>query len=356
MADGFTFGSPTARPGTKTFGWLDVAILANGGPLRIPVHVVSGRRPGPRLTVISTQHGYEITEIEVCHELVAKTEPDQLRGTLVVVPVANPLAFEWASRTTWIDGLYGDNGNMNRVWPGRPNGWITERMVYLMGEHLIKGSDVVIDLHDGAPAPPGLIIYYGYSFAVSDPELTRRVRELALASGFDILIKRAVTTLTGSLGTFALNEKIPVFVAEVGRFYGFQLNGEKPPAEPVRTIPECGITAVRNIMKHLGMLEGEPVLPARQLLVSPENNLRPIHGGVLYSNIKADGIGRVVPKNALLGTVMSPYTFEILDEVRPPYDQNMIIATTYLHPFARVNPGDHVYIVADMSTAEWIER
>lgn len=354
MANPASFGTASAAPGTKAFGWLDVAILANGGPLRIPVHVVAGSQPGPRLTVISTQHGYEITEIEVCHEIVEETDPLQLKGTLVVVPVANPIAFEMASRTTWIDGLYGDNGNMNRVWPGRPDGWITERMVYLMGEQLIKGSDAVIDLHDGAPAPPGLTIYYGYAFTTEDADLTHRVRDLSIASGFDILIKRAVPTLAGSLGSFAMRQGIPFFACEVGQFYGFQLDGDKPPAEPVRTIPECGVTAVRNIMKHLGMLEGEPQLPKRQLLVSPENNLRPRHGGVLYSHVKGDAIGRVVPNGTLLGTVMSPYSFETLDEVRAPYDQNMILSITYLHPFARVNPGDHVYIVADMSTAEWI--
>jgi hypothetical protein len=229
-------------------------------------------------------------------------------------------------------------------------------MVYLMGEHLVKGSDAVIDLHDGAPAPPGLTIYYGYAFATDDPDLTRHVRELAIASGFDILIKRATSTLAGSLSQFALKQGIPFFGCEVGQFYGFQLNGEKPPAEPVRTIPECGVTAVQNIMKHLGMLEGEPRLPKRQLLISPENNLRPKHGGLIYSKVKGDAIGRVVPKGTLLGTVVSPYSFEVLDEVRAPYAQNMIIAITHLHPFARVNPGDHVYIVADMAAAEWVTQ
>jgi hypothetical protein len=45
-----------------------------------------------------------------------------------------------------------------------------------------------------------------------------------------------------------------------------------------------------------------------------------------------------------------------LDEIRAPYEQNMIIAVTYGHPFKRVNAGDYGYIAADMATAEWINH
>ena len=201
---------------------------------------------------------------------------------------------------------------------------------------------------------PGLSIYYGYAFSTEDLELSRRTREMSLASGFDLLIKRAVPTLAGSLGQFSLSQGIPFFACEVGEFYGFQLTkDDKPSATPIRTIPESGVTALENIMKHLGMLEGNPRLPKRQLLVSPENNLRPSQGGVLYSEFTRDAIGKVVPKGTLLGTVVSPYSFEVLEEIRAPYEQNMIIAVTHHNPFSRVNAGNYGYIVSDMSTAEW---
>jgi hypothetical protein len=109
-----------------------------------------------------------------------------------------------------------------------------------------------------------------------------------------------------------------------------------------------------NIMKHLGMLEGELVLPKRQVIISPENNLRPNQGGLLISHFKGNAIGRVVPKGTLLGTVISPYSFETIDEIRAPYNQNLILAVTYRHPFAKVNPGNYGYIVSDMANAEWI--
>jgi predicted deacylase len=358
MASQVTFGPVSAPPGTKGFGWLEVCMMADGAPLHIPVHVVAGSQPGPRLTVLSAQHGYEISEIQVCRSIIEATDPQKLKGTLVVVPVASPITFEAGVRSTWIDSLYGDNGNMNRVWPGRPDGWITERTVYLMGQELIKGSDAIVDLRDCDTSSPGLTIYYGYAFSTpQDQDLSRRTREMSLASGFDILIKRPVPTLAGSLGQFALSLGIPFFACEVGEFYGFQLGRQdKPSAKPVRENPECGITALENIMKYLGMMEGKPKLPKRQLLISPENNLRPSQGGVLYSEFSGDAIGRVVPKGTLLGTVVSPYSFEKMEEIRAPYDHNMIIAVTHHRPFSRVNPGNYAYICSDMATAEWVEN
>jgi predicted deacylase len=148
---------------------------------------------------------------------------------------------------------------------------------------------------------------------------------------------------------------VSCFSCEVGEFYGFQLKeGDRPAAQPLRTVPEVGVTALTNIMKYMDMLEGKPKLPTRQLVVFPENNLRPSHGGAFYSEFRANAIGKVVPKGTLLGRVVSPYTFEVLGEIRAPYDQNMIIGLTDKHPFARINAGDYGFLVTDMANAEWV--
>jgi hypothetical protein len=271
--------------------------------------------------------------------------------------VANPIAFEGGTRCAWVDSLNGDNGNMNRVWPGKADGWLTERVVYKLNEEIVKGSDAAADLHNGTTTPPGLTIGYGYVLTVDDPALTERVRALCLATGFDLYVKRPLSNRSGNASRCINEQGIPCFACEVGEFYGFQLKeGDRPSATPIRAIPEVGVTALMNIMKHLGMLEGQPKLPRRQLLISPENNLRPSQGGALYSEFKADAIGKVVPKGTLLGTVVSPHTFEVLEEIRAPYDQNMIIGLTHKHPFARVNAGDYGFLVADMANAEWVEN
>jgi len=343
-------------PGTKEFRWLDICMMADGSPLRVPVHTLVGSRPGPRLTVISAQHGYEISEIEVCRQIVKTTDPKQLKGTLTVVPIASPITFEWGTRCTWIDSLYGDNGNMNRLWPGREDGWITDRIIWELNENIVKGSDVVIDLHDGETSPPGVTICYGYAGVTQDEALTRKNREIALASGIDILVKKVTFDRPGTLSGYSGSQGIPCFTCEIGEFYGFQEGDALPADEPTSGIPEGGVNALTNIMKHLGMLEGALQLPKRQVIISPENNLRPSKGGLLISEIKGNQIGRIVPQGTLLGTVVSPYTFEVLEEIRAPYAQNMILATTYRHPFVRVNPGNYSYILADVATAEWVNH
>lgn len=342
--------------GTKEFHWLNICMMADGSPLRVPMHRLIGIEPGRRLTVVSAQHGYETSEIEVCRQIVQTIDPTLLKGTLTVVPIASPITFEWGTRCTWIDSLYGDSGNMNRLWPGRQDGWITDRIIWELNENVVRGSDVVIDLHDGDTAPPGLTICYGYAGVTKDDALTKKNRELAVASGIDILVKKATFDRPGTLSGYCGSQGIACFTCEIGEFYGFQ-EGNSPSAEaPASGIPEGGVTAILNLMKHLGMLAGEPKLPRRQVIISPENNLRPSHGGLLISEIRGTQIGRIIPQGTLLGKVVSPYTFEVLEEIRAPYAQNMILATTYRHPFVRVNAGNYCYIVADMATAEWVNH
>jgi uncharacterized protein len=358
MASVVTFGTASAASGTKAFGWLEICTMADGSPLRIPVHVIAGARPGPRMTVLSAQHGYEISEIEVCRRVIEMLDPQALKGTLVVVPIANPIAFESGTRCAWQDSLNGDNGNMNRVWPGKPDGWMTERTVWKINQELVQGTDILVDLHNGTTAPPGLTCGYGYAVVSDDKQLSDRNYAMSMTSGFELMVKRHVSTLGAHLAAIMLGQGILCFSCEVGEFYGFQVEKrDQPASQPVRTVPEVGVTALFNILKYMGMLEGEPVLPKRQLVISGrETNLRPSHGGALYSEFTVNAIGKVVPKNTLLGTVVNPYNFETLEEIRAPYSQTIILGVTHRHPFARVNMGDYGYLVMDMAAAEWVNH
>src|SRR2546426_8531323 len=67
-----------------------------------------------------------------------------LIGTLRVVPVSNPLAMEADARCAPLDVL-----DLNRVFPGNPNGSHTERLAAILTEHAVNGADVFIDLHGG---------------------------------------------------------------------------------------------------------------------------------------------------------------------------------------------------------------
>lgn len=118
----------------------------------------------------------------------------------------------------------------------------------------------------------------------------------------------------------------------------------------------AGVTGTLNVMKHLGMLPGRPQLSRYQVIVSPETRCLPLAGGILYPEVTPSTIGQRLPKGMVLGRVISPYSFETLDEILTPYEENILVSCRKGMPLAKVNPGDQCFHVADYSTAEWIEN
>lgn len=348
------------KRGTKGYVALPICTMGDGQPLALPVHVIVGARPGPWMTILALQHGDELHTLGPIVELVKRLNPSELVGTVCAVPIANPIAFEHGHRSTWIDGLYGDGGNMNRAWPGNPNGWITERITDAMRRVLVDPADYVVDLHDGNIGSPAFRIYYAY-FNHSQDAYGETMRRLALNFGQEIVIRIPVEKwppyrLT-TLDRYCFERQKPCLMVELGEFWGFPEEQHGRTA-PLRTATEVGTTGLLNLLKDVKMLAGAPELPPRQIIVMPERHVRPSHGGLLYSQYDRRHIGLVLPKGTVLGRVIDAYTFKELEVLETPFDENYLLAVTDGAPleFSRVNPGGYGYLCADYKTAEWVSR
>jgi predicted deacylase len=120
-----TVGTATAAHGTSVRGAIPVTTLAGGTPLEIPVVVINGAAAGPCFWVDGAIHGDEPEGPLACQIAMREIDPAQLAGTVVLVPVMNVPAFEAAQRGNPLDTFSYD---MNRIYPGRANGYLTERM------------------------------------------------------------------------------------------------------------------------------------------------------------------------------------------------------------------------------------
>jgi predicted deacylase len=88
----FTVGSATARPGEKATGF--IAVPAGGdAATEIPVIVIHGAKPGPVLALVAGSHGTEYASIVALQKLAQQANPQELSGTLVVVPLVNVASF-----------------------------------------------------------------------------------------------------------------------------------------------------------------------------------------------------------------------------------------------------------------------
>src|SRR5690242_8836241 len=103
---------------------------------------IVGAQPGPRLLIVAGVHGDEYEPMEAVRRLIADITPEQLKGSVTLVPCVNEAAFRRASR------VGEDQLDLARVCPGRPDGSITERIAHALSE-LIGRSDFFIDMHTG---------------------------------------------------------------------------------------------------------------------------------------------------------------------------------------------------------------
>jgi predicted deacylase len=293
-------------------------MLSSGMPLRIPVHEISPTTPsgGPTVGITAAIHGDELAPVEALRRLVAALDPAELRGRLLIAPVVNPLAFQWQTRHT-----PQDMQNLNRVFPGDRDGWLTEQLAAAFVSEFVSRIDVLLDLHAGGALPT-----VDYAYIDNDEALSRALGTRVLYRG---------PGYGGTLSAVAVERGIPCVVTELG---GGLLRDE---AYIARTFE-----GLLNALRHLRVLPGEPLTRADQLIVDRLDVIRPHHGGLLVPAVGVEQLGDVVPRGTLLGTVYSPYTFEMLEAIHAPFDRTLLILAR--GAVTRVEAGDYAYMVAPL--------
>ncbi|MET9764328.1 succinylglutamate desuccinylase/aspartoacylase family protein [Streptomyces sp. NPDC006372] len=235
-------GSLTAGPGTKTRGTVraDLGALT----LDIPLTLVNGARPGPRVVITAGVHGGEFTPVDAATRLTNLLEPGRVRGQLVICPVANPPAvYQGRLGVSPLDGV-----NINRVFPGDPDGGPTERLAAWLFAHLIDGADTYIDLHCGG-IDQVLRDFVGYRLT-GDPDLDKATAGLAGSFGVEDVIL-GLTAEGGNSHAAAARRGISAVLVEVGEL------GQRDEATALHRVD-----GLLGALRHLGVLEPDGSVPA----------------------------------------------------------------------------------------------
>src|SRR5688500_2253321 len=181
-AQGFTVGDVTAQPGTLASGELAIAALAGDAGTRVPFSIVHGTKPGPVLALVAGVHGQEYTPVLALQRLRTAIDPAALTGTIVMVHVANMPSY--IGRTIYYSPA--DRKNLNRVFPGRADGTLSERIADRITREVIDRATHVVDLHAGDGNES--LRPYVYWITTGAPEVAEMGRKMALASGFDHIV------------------------------------------------------------------------------------------------------------------------------------------------------------------------
>src|SRR6188474_2156683 len=178
----FTVGSVSAAPGTSVSGTLDVASLGGDTGTNIPFTIIHGATSGPVLALIAGTHGMEYVPIIALQRMRTTIDPKTLRGTVILVHVANMPSF--LGRTIYYSPA--DGKNLNRVFPGRASGTLSERIADTITREVITRATHVIDLHCGDGNES--LSPYSYWITTGPAGVADESRALALAFGLDHIV------------------------------------------------------------------------------------------------------------------------------------------------------------------------
>lgn len=251
------------------------------------------------------------------HKLLARLDADDLQGYIRVVPLANPLAMQADKRNAPVDQL-----DLNRVFPGDPDGSYTERLAHILASQALDGVEYVIDLHGG-----GSWCVNAFVFEMADG------RELArcFPAPFIMPAPDRAVSLTG----YARSLGKTVAAVEMGGRSQFEAQwAEKIADGLLRALCLIGIVAAERAPPP-----AEPPLPVIDSAV-----LRPRQGGIFVPALTAEQIGTLVPGGTLLGYMLHPATCARLEPFRAPYAQTALLL---LRPFmAQLEAGAMTYVLA----------
>lgn len=318
------------KRGSRSYLPIPVTTLASGLELCVPVHVVAGESTGPTVGLTAVTHGDATAGAKWIKMVLEALDPASMKGTVICVPVGNPIGFEWNSRHTPIDSV-----NMNRVYPGNAVGRVTDQMAHILAD-LVLQCDVHIDCHGGGP--DSINYMYAKPSGGSNPEYDSRTFELARAFGMEYLWRGGF--YKGSLTDYAYLNGILGLLLELG------------PPEPLgQRYYDEAVLGTLNMLRHLDMLPGKPQSVRKtQWLLSERKLLRPRHGGLFIPEVRHDKLNAVLPKDTVLARVLDPGSLEEIDIITAPYDETVVLALR--HEVTRVHPGSYAYILANRSNAE----
>jgi predicted deacylase len=310
-------GGVTAEAGKKKSGFLTLGKAINGSPLGIPFHIVKGSEDGPTLCIEAAMHGNEYEGVFAISRFVRDLDPSRLRGTLVAIPVLNMPAFEARDRVN--PNLY-DRVNISRIFPGKREGTLSQRIVYTYVNEFLLKADYAITCHGGGDYISPM------NHAVLEPVVNEFDKiQLELAKVFGCERVAIFTKAKGQMAEVLRQKGI--------HQVGFELGGQTATYDQREYYVNIFLRGFANVMKHLNMLDGEPILPKKQYIVEASYWDVCSNTGLWVPKVK---VGDLVKKGDDIGTIFSPYTGDEVERFKASED-GMVLG---LSAFPIIGPSD----------------
>ena len=231
--DSFNLKNITVEPGEKWNGELELA----NGEIKLPATVLHGHGTGKTMLITAGVHAGEYVGIQAAIELSQKLKIEKVTGTIIIVKVMNRPAFEARNGSMGLT----DDKNLNREFPGDPQGTEMERLAWAVSQELQPVADYYIDLHSGDDYEK--LTPYVYYAGMAAEEVVAESRKMAEQVDVPYMVKSNVAS--GGSYNYAASQGIPSILIERGGMGDWNY-------EEVRSTRRD----VRNILCHMGIYQG----------------------------------------------------------------------------------------------------
>lgn len=258
-------------------------------PLYMPIKVIHGKEKGPCLILFSTLKGTELNGLEITNRITHNTRADQIKGTVIGVPVLNVYGL------THFPSMLPMGGNLADCFPGQPNGSFGERIAYLFTQEILKKADYCIELQTGGLNHNILPqVYCNF----------KNTQAKHLAKSFQSPVVTNVT-LKGNLLRQTTEELgIPLLVYQAGEAMRFDEHAIA-----------IGVNGVNNIMKVLNILPQSIEREIEPIFSQDEDWIVTQSGGILHTTVS---LGQKIRKGEVIGEITDPFGTDFFEKIKAP--------------------------------------
>ncbi len=262
---------------------------------------------GKRVAIVTGIHGDELEGQYICYQLVKQITANMknLKGTVDIYPVVNPLGMESASRAVPITGM-----DMNKVFPGSDSGAFAENIAKTLAED-IRGADVCIDIHSSN------------IFIREIPQVRIRSKDENLVQYAKMLntdmiwVHESGAVGGGSLAETLIVEGVPALVVEMGV-------GQRIDLEYCEQL----LRGIFNLMNKLGVWTEEQHGISHPM-ISTDGAVHVIHSNGSGIFIPCVEHNNWIAKGSLIGEIVTPITGTVEQEITAPVDGGIFSLREY---------------------------
>jgi hypothetical protein len=303
-------GDVSAEPSQKRYGSATWVELRDGSLVHLPVILLNGQHEGPKIVINCATHPTELVGYAATQIVTRKIDPTQLKGSIIIFPISNPLGMQFGEYVTPHDYV-----NMYVAYPGSKQGTITSRLANFIWENASKNADLVMDMHENVKP----CLHFSFVGFCSNKTIEKRALDLAYSFGLTVIRPKGELALAGMKAgdveytDACMSNGVPAFTPELEAATDLTFGEEW-------TSVRVGVKGLLNVLRKLEMISGE---------VEPQTDVKVYKGNFAFHGMAVANRGGIVnrlvdvgiklKKDTVIATILNPYG-ETIETILMPVD------------------------------------